>query len=148
VKRLGEPVIRTAVARAMKEMGRQFVLGETIDAAMKRATELEAKGYTYSYDMLGEAARTEADARRYHLSLFPQAITAIAGAARSGRHPRQPRHLGQAVGAASALRGGKARPGDGRTGAARAGAGGAGAGRGMGFNIDAEEADRWRCRSR
>jgi RHH-type proline utilization regulon transcriptional repressor/proline dehydrogenase/delta 1-pyrroline-5-carboxylate dehydrogenase len=68
VKRLGEPVIRTAVARAMKEMGRQFVLGETIDSAMKRAAELEAKGYTYSYDMLGEAARTEADARRYHLA--------------------------------------------------------------------------------
>jgi RHH-type transcriptional regulator, proline utilization regulon repressor / proline dehydrogenase / delta 1-pyrroline-5-carboxylate dehydrogenase len=43
VKRLGEPVIRTAVARAMKEMGRQFVLGETIDAAM-RARELEAQG--------------------------------------------------------------------------------------------------------
>ena len=64
VKRLGEPVIRTAVSRAMKEMGRNFVLGETIDLAMKRARELEAKGYTYSYDMLGEAARTEADARR------------------------------------------------------------------------------------
>ena len=61
VKRLGEPVIRTAVSRAMKdamkEMGRNFVLGETIDLAMDRATELEAKGYTYSYDMLGEAAR-------------------------------------------------------------------------------------------
>ncbi len=56
VKRLGEPVIRTAVGRAMKEMGRQFVLGETIEAAMKRARELEAQGYTYSYDMLGEAA--------------------------------------------------------------------------------------------
>ena len=47
----------------MKEMGRQFVLGETIDAALKRARGVEAKGYTYSYDMLGEAARTEADAR-------------------------------------------------------------------------------------
>jgi RHH-type proline utilization regulon transcriptional repressor/proline dehydrogenase/delta 1-pyrroline-5-carboxylate dehydrogenase len=79
VKRLGEPVIRTAVARAMKEMGRQFVLGETIDSAIRRAAELEAKGYTYSYDMLGEAARTEADARRYHLS-YSRAITAIAGA--------------------------------------------------------------------
>ena len=44
VKRLGEPVIRTAVARAMKEMGRNFVLGETIDAAMDRADELEAQG--------------------------------------------------------------------------------------------------------
>src|SRR5690606_27632383 len=81
VKRLGEPVIRTAVSRAMKEMGRQFVLGETIDKAMTRAKEMEAKGYTYSYDMLGEAARTEADARRYHLS-YSRAITAIAAAAK------------------------------------------------------------------
>ncbi|MCC5991412.1 MAG: bifunctional proline dehydrogenase/L-glutamate gamma-semialdehyde dehydrogenase PutA [Rhodobacteraceae bacterium] len=66
LKRLGEPVIRTAVGRAMKEMGRQFVLGETIDAAMTRAASMEAKGYSYSYDMLGEAARTMKDAQRYH----------------------------------------------------------------------------------
>ena len=65
VRRLGEPVVRTAVGQAMKLMGRQFVLGETIDAAMDRARALEAKGYTYSYDMLGEAARTDADAARY-----------------------------------------------------------------------------------
>ena len=82
VKRLGEPVIRTAVARAMKEMGSQFVLGETIEAAMKRAANMEKKGYTYSYDMLGEAARTESDARRYHLS-YSRAINAISGAAKS-----------------------------------------------------------------
>ncbi|MBO9433437.1 bifunctional proline dehydrogenase/L-glutamate gamma-semialdehyde dehydrogenase PutA [Ruegeria sp. R13_0] len=79
IKRLGEPVIRTAVGRAMKEMGRQFVLGETIQSAMDRASGMEAKGYTYSYDMLGEAARTEADAARYHLS-YSRAIAAIAGA--------------------------------------------------------------------
>lgn len=77
IKRMGEPVIRTAVARAMKEMGRQFVLGEDIKAAMKRAAGMEAKGFTYSYDMLGEAARTEADARRYHLS-YSDAISSIA----------------------------------------------------------------------
>ncbi len=82
VRRLGEPVIRTAVGRAMREMGRQFVLGETIQAAMKRAEGMEAKGYTYSYDMLGEAARTEADASRYHLS-YSRAITAIAQACTS-----------------------------------------------------------------
>ncbi|MEO9780684.1 MAG: bifunctional proline dehydrogenase/L-glutamate gamma-semialdehyde dehydrogenase PutA [Sedimentitalea sp.] len=82
VKRLGEPVIRTATTRAMKEMGRQFVLGENINAAMKRAAEMEAKGYTYSYDMLGEAARTEADAARYHLS-YSRAISAIATACNS-----------------------------------------------------------------
>ncbi|MDK3019989.1 bifunctional proline dehydrogenase/L-glutamate gamma-semialdehyde dehydrogenase PutA [Pseudodonghicola flavimaris] len=79
IKRLGEPVIRTAVGRAMKEMGRQFVLGETIVAAMKRAEVMQARGFTYSYDMLGEAARTEADAARYHLS-YSRAITAIAEA--------------------------------------------------------------------
>ncbi|PYG33093.1 bifunctional proline dehydrogenase/L-glutamate gamma-semialdehyde dehydrogenase PutA [Pelagimonas varians] len=82
IKRLGEPVIRTAVARAMKEMGAQFVLGETIQSAMKRGSAMEAKGYTYSYDMLGEAARTEADARRYHLA-YSRAISAIAEAAHS-----------------------------------------------------------------
>ncbi|MCE2027583.1 bifunctional proline dehydrogenase/L-glutamate gamma-semialdehyde dehydrogenase PutA [Sessilibacter corallicola] len=66
VKRLGEPVVRAAVAQAMKELGRQFVLGRNVDEATKRASKLEKKGYTYSYDMLGEAARTDADAVRYH----------------------------------------------------------------------------------
>jgi len=83
IRRLGEPVIRTAVGRAMREMGRQFVLGEDIGAAMKRAAGMEAKGYSYSYDMLGEAARTEADATRYHLS-YSRAITAIAQACTRG----------------------------------------------------------------
>lgn len=78
-KRLGEPVIRRAVAQAMREMGRQFVLGETIESAMERAKGMEAKGYCYSYDMLGEAAKTRADAERYHLS-YSQAITAISKA--------------------------------------------------------------------
>ncbi|MFV0513346.1 MAG: bifunctional proline dehydrogenase/L-glutamate gamma-semialdehyde dehydrogenase PutA [Jhaorihella sp.] len=82
IRRLGEPVIRTAVGRAMKEMGRQFVLGESIGAAMTRAAKMEAGGYTYSYDMLGEAARTEADAARYHLS-YSRAISAIAEACTS-----------------------------------------------------------------
>ncbi len=79
IRRLGEPVIRTATTRAMKEMGRQFVLGESIGAGMKRAAGMEAKGYSMSYDMLGEAARTEADAARYHLS-YSRAISAIAEA--------------------------------------------------------------------
>src|SRR6056297_2122750 len=56
VRRLGEPVIRTAVTRAIREMGRQFVLGTTIEGAMSRARGYAAKGYTFSYDMLGEAA--------------------------------------------------------------------------------------------
>ncbi|GGK70981.1 bifunctional proline dehydrogenase/L-glutamate gamma-semialdehyde dehydrogenase PutA [Amphritea balenae] len=66
VKRLGEPLVRTAVGQSMKELGRQFVLGRTIEEATKRARKLEKQGYSYSYDMLGEAARTDADALRYH----------------------------------------------------------------------------------
>ena len=141
IKRLGEPVIRTAVSRAMKEMGRQFVLGENIASAMTRAAGMEKKGFTYSYDMLGEAARTEADARRYHLS-YSRAISAIATACHdddirknpgisvklSALHPRYevaqkdtvmtelvPRLRALALMAKSA---------------------------GMGLNVDAEEADR------
>lgn len=66
VKRLGEPVVRRAVAQAMKELGSQFVLGRNIKEACKRAEKQESAGYSYSYDMLGEAARTDADALRYH----------------------------------------------------------------------------------
>ncbi|WP_407943314.1 proline dehydrogenase family protein [Mangrovicoccus ximenensis] len=83
VRRLGEPVIRTAVSRAMKEMGRQFVLGQTIGKALERAEGMEAKGYTYSYDMLGEAAMTDLDARRYAQS-YADAIEVIAGACTKG----------------------------------------------------------------
>ena len=77
VKRLGEPLVRSAVGQAMRELGRNFVLGTNIDKARKRATEWEKQGYTYSYDMLGEAARTEADARSYHLA-YSDAISALA----------------------------------------------------------------------
>lgn len=77
VKRLGEPVIRTAVRRAMKELGNQFVLGETIDEALKRARKWKAAGATYSYDMLGEAAITQADSDRY-FDAYMQALKAIA----------------------------------------------------------------------
>ncbi|MGO1626722.1 MAG: bifunctional proline dehydrogenase/L-glutamate gamma-semialdehyde dehydrogenase, partial [Halomonadaceae bacterium] len=58
VNRMGEPVIRRAMVEAMKIMGKQFVLGRNIDEALKRSKPLFDKGYTYSYDMLGEAART------------------------------------------------------------------------------------------
>ena len=77
IRRLGEPVIRSAVAQAMRELGHQFVLGRDMGEAMARAAELEAQGYGFSYDMLGEAARTEADARRYHLA-YSDSITALA----------------------------------------------------------------------
>lgn len=78
VRRLGEPVIRTAVKRAMKELGSQFVLGQTISDAMQRAAKQEARGFTYSYDMLGEAALTQRDADRY-FDKYRQAIAGIAG---------------------------------------------------------------------
>lgn len=77
VKRLGEPVVRTVAGQAMKEMGRQFVLGRDIDEAQNEAKSSMAKGYTYSYDMLGEAARTDADAQRYYDS-YSSAIDSIA----------------------------------------------------------------------
>ncbi|WP_100638493.1 bifunctional proline dehydrogenase/L-glutamate gamma-semialdehyde dehydrogenase PutA [Marinobacter salexigens] len=77
VKRLGEPVVRTVAGQAMKEMGRQFVLGRDIEEAQSEAESYMAKGYTYSYDMLGEAARTDADARRYYES-YSNAIDSIA----------------------------------------------------------------------
>ncbi|OQM77519.1 bifunctional proline dehydrogenase/L-glutamate gamma-semialdehyde dehydrogenase PutA [Manganibacter manganicus] len=80
VRRLGEPVIRKAVAAAMREMGEQFVLGRTIAEAVKRGRSMTAKGYLYSFDMLGEAARTEQDALRY-LKAYADAIAALAGSA-------------------------------------------------------------------
>ena len=83
VARAGEPVIRRGVDLAMRMMGEQFVTGETIKEALKRAKELEAKGFAYSYDMLGEAATTAADAKRYYVD-YEQAIHAI-GKASAGR---------------------------------------------------------------
>ncbi|MEM6573092.1 MAG: bifunctional proline dehydrogenase/L-glutamate gamma-semialdehyde dehydrogenase PutA [Pseudomonadota bacterium] len=65
VSRSGEPVIRQAVRQAMRIMGHQYVMGRTIDEAMKRAREKDNRAYRYSFDMLGEAALTEADAERY-----------------------------------------------------------------------------------
>ena len=88
VRRLGEPVIRTAVRRAMKEMGNQFVLGESIDSALKRASKLEAEGYTYSYDMLGEAALTDSDANDFFVS-YAQSIQALSKLCKPDRSPRE-----------------------------------------------------------
>lgn len=141
LRRLGEPVIRTAVAHAMRELGAQFVLGRDIDEAIDNARAQEARGYSYSYDMLGEGARTEADAKRYHLA-YSKAITALAEACHSddirdnpgisvklsALHPRyevgqRERVLDELVPRARSL-------------ALLAKSAG------MGFNIDAEEADR------
>ena len=85
VGRLGEPVIRASVRYAMQIMGTQFVLGNTIDAALTRANKKESQGFRHSYDMLGEAARTEADAQRY-LHSYHNAIEAI-GSAANNRGP-------------------------------------------------------------
>ena len=60
----------------MRVLGRHFVLGQTIEQAIRRANEAERKGYRYSYDMLGEAARTAADAAEYHRA-YRNAIAAI-----------------------------------------------------------------------
>lgn len=76
VGKLGEPVIRKAMRIAMGVMGTQFVLGRTIEEATNRAGKLEAKSYSYSYDMLGEAARTMADADGY-LEAYKNAIKHI-----------------------------------------------------------------------
>lgn len=79
----GEPLIRKGVDMAMRLMGEQFVTGETIAEALANARKLEEKGFRYSYDMLGEAALTAADAQAYLLS-YQQAIHAI-GKASNGR---------------------------------------------------------------
>jgi RHH-type proline utilization regulon transcriptional repressor/proline dehydrogenase/delta 1-pyrroline-5-carboxylate dehydrogenase len=73
VKRLGEPVIRIAVKQAMKEMGSEFVLGRDIGEAIERGKKAKKKGFTYSYDMLGEAALTGEDAAKFFES-YKQAI--------------------------------------------------------------------------
>jgi RHH-type transcriptional regulator, proline utilization regulon repressor / proline dehydrogenase / delta 1-pyrroline-5-carboxylate dehydrogenase len=78
VARSGEPIVRQAVTAAMRILGRQFVMGRTIEEALERAREPERHGYRHSYDMLGEAARTAADAARY-FDAYDQAIAAIGG---------------------------------------------------------------------
>ncbi|MEZ6954201.1 MULTISPECIES: trifunctional transcriptional regulator/proline dehydrogenase/L-glutamate gamma-semialdehyde dehydrogenase [Aeromonas] len=79
----GEPLIRKGVDMAMRLMGEQFVTGETIAEALANAGSMENRGFRYSYDMLGEAALTEEDAKRY-LASYEQAIHAI-GKASHGR---------------------------------------------------------------
>ncbi|WP_224815928.1 bifunctional proline dehydrogenase/L-glutamate gamma-semialdehyde dehydrogenase PutA [Hasllibacter sp. MH4015] len=81
VKRLGEPVIRTATRRAMKEMGNQFVLGETIQQAVRRGADRAAQGYTFSYDMLGEAAVTAEEAEAF-FDAYADSIAHLSGHAK------------------------------------------------------------------
>ncbi len=83
IARCGEPVIRKGMDMAMRMMGEQFVRGQTIDEALERSKPLEARGFRYSYDMLGEAATTADDADRYYRD-YEMAIHAI-GKASNGR---------------------------------------------------------------
>lgn len=85
--RTGSAIIRPIVMQGMKIIGKQFVMGRTIDEALERAKKQEAQGYRYSYDMLGEAARTAEDAEKYFNS-YKQAILAI-GKASNGLGPIQ-----------------------------------------------------------
>ena len=79
VARTGEPTIRVAVRQAVKLLGDQFVLGATIESALLQSKQLEAKGYRFSYDMLGEAARSDQDAERY-FQRYMAAIDAVGNA--------------------------------------------------------------------
>ncbi len=83
VGRLGEPVVRTAVREAMKILGRNFVFGRNIDEALKRAAPERKQGLSHSFDMLGEAAKTFADADRY-ADAYRGALDRIAKEAKNG----------------------------------------------------------------
>lgn len=78
ISRAGEPFVRQAVGAAMKMMGEIFVMGRTIDEATRRMKRPENRGFTASFDMLGEAARTFADGRRY-FDAYVAAIDAVGG---------------------------------------------------------------------
>ena len=79
IGRSSEPIIRTALMQAMRVMAEQFVMGQTIADALRRAQPLEQQGYRLSYDMLGEAAVSAADAERY-FQQYAAALDAIAAA--------------------------------------------------------------------
>ncbi len=88
-KRLGLPALRAATRQAMRVLGNHFVLGQTIDDALARARSGSAGLYRYSFDMLGEGARTSADAERYFAS-YAGAIDAIGRAAGNRPLPERP----------------------------------------------------------
>ena len=77
VGRSGEPVIRLAIKQAMRIIGQQFIMGATIEEALERSAKGSQQAYRYSFDMLGEAALTRADARRY-FEAYSEAINALA----------------------------------------------------------------------
>ena len=73
INRSGEPMVRTAIRQAMRIMGHQYVMGRTIEEALERSERKRNRDYRYSFDMLGEAAMTAADAERY-MSSYRQAM--------------------------------------------------------------------------
>lgn len=93
--RLGEPVIRKAVMSAMRIMGTEFVQGETISKAIKNGRKRFGKEQGFSYDMLGEGARTQADADRY-LAAYKKALDRVSKDA-AGQSKRQPARQGISV---------------------------------------------------
>jgi len=82
IKRLGEPLVRNAVRQSIKVMGQQFVLGESMTSAQERGSHMIARGYTYSFDMLGEAALTKKDADTYFQS-YEKAIEQLSAFAKT-----------------------------------------------------------------
>jgi RHH-type proline utilization regulon transcriptional repressor/proline dehydrogenase/delta 1-pyrroline-5-carboxylate dehydrogenase len=88
-KRLGVPAVRGATRQAMRIMGSHFVLGQTIEEALQRAGSGSARAYRYSFDMLGEGARTAEDAERYYRS-YADAIEAIGKKAGNEPLPARP----------------------------------------------------------
>jgi len=90
VGKLGEPVARAALKQAMRILGHQFVMGRDIESALERAAGKEERDYRYSFDMLGEAALTRADAERYR-EKYAAAIAAV-GRAVEKRDSIQARH--------------------------------------------------------
>jgi RHH-type proline utilization regulon transcriptional repressor/proline dehydrogenase/delta 1-pyrroline-5-carboxylate dehydrogenase len=87
IQRSGEPVIRAAMNQAMKLMGKQFVLGRSISEALKNGRGQRQKGYTYSFDMLGEAALTAADADKY-MADYRKAIDTLGAEPQVGPAPK------------------------------------------------------------
>ncbi len=89
VRRLGLPTVRGAMRQAMRVMGNHFVLGQTIEEALGRATSRAGRVFRYSFDMLGEGARTAEDAAHYQAS-YSNAIEAIGRAAGNKPLPDRP----------------------------------------------------------
>ena len=141
MRRLGLPAVRAATRQAMRLLGSHFVLGQTIDEALHRARGHAE--FRYSFDMLGEGARTAADAEQIFRRLCGRDRRDRRAAPATRRCRNAPGNFRQTLGAASALRGDLA-----RARAARACAAASSSSRSwrethdLQFTVDAEEADR------